>query len=151
MRIVIDCENFAAQFREPARDNQRTGPVTAIDGDFQATALDRFNIKSSLERFNVVFDRVLMLDGGLDLFPRRLGKLSLMVNVQKLVGLLRIQIEAVAAYKLQGIPLRRIVTGRNGDTSIRFEPGHRQLETGSGTNVEIDDLTTGREQSGYHC
>ncbi len=62
-----------------------------------------------------------MLNGGLDLVPRRLGKFTLMENVQKLLGLLRIQIEAVAANKLQRIPLRRIVTGRNGDTSIRFE------------------------------
>ena len=42
---------------------------------------DRLDIKGSVERFDMVFDRVLILDGGLYLLPSGLGKLALMVNV----------------------------------------------------------------------
>ena len=120
LRIIIDREYFAAQFRKPTRNQQRTSAVTTIDRNFQATPLDRLNIKNSFEGFKVVFDRVVILDGGLDVIPSSLGKLSLMKNVQKLFSLLRVQIESIAAHKLQRIPLRRIVTGSRGDTSISF-------------------------------
>ena len=115
------------------------------------TALDRLNIKSSLERFDVVFDRVLILDRGFYLLPCGLGELALMVNIQKLFGLLGVQIESIATNKLQCIPGGRIVTGGNGDSSIRFEPGHGQLETGRRTNSKINNLTTRCEQPGYDC
>src|SRR5947199_10392196 len=98
-----------------------------------------------------MFDRFLILERGLNVVPGGLRELALMINIQKLFSLLWIQIESVAAHKLQGIPWRRIVTGGNGDPSICFEPGHRQLETGRGTNSQIDDLTTRGEQPGHRC
>ena len=98
----------------------------------------------------MVFDRVLMFDGGLDFVPRSLGKFSLMVNVQKLFGLLRIQIQAVAANKLQRIPLRRIVTSSDSHSSVGLEPGHGQLQAGCRTNSKVDYLATRGQQSGHY-
>src|SRR5713226_8311312 len=98
----------------------------------------------------MVLDRILMLDGGLDVVPSGLRKLSLMEDVQKLFGLLRIQIQTIATNKLQRIPLRRIVTGGDGDASVGFEPSHRQLQAGCRTNTKINDLTSCSEQSGHN-
>src|SRR3989442_8163046 len=99
----------------------------------------------------MVFDWVLMLDGGPDPVPSGLGKLSLMENVQKLFGLHGIQIKTIAANKLQRIPWRRIMTSSHGNPSVSIEPGYRRLQAGRRTDAKIDNLTTRSQKSGHNC
>src|SRR2546422_10016213 len=98
-----------------------------------------------------MFDRILMLDGGLDPVPRGLGKLSLMENVQKLFGLHGIQIKTITTDKLQRIPWRRIVTSSHGNPSVSIEPGYSRLQAGRRTDAKIDNLTTRSQKSGHNC
>ncbi len=72
----------------------------------------------------MVLDRVLILDGGFDIVPGGLGKLSLMENVQEFFGLQGIQIKAIVTDKLQSIPWRGIMTSGDGNPSVSLEPGY---------------------------
>src|SRR5258708_25033816 len=97
-----------------------------------------------------MFDRILMLNRTLDLVTGSLGKLALVEYVQELFGLHRIKVEAVAAHKLQRVPVRWIVTRGDSDAPLGFEPGDCQLQTRCRANAQIDYLAAGGEQSRHH-
>jgi hypothetical protein len=87
-------------------------------------------------------DWILLLQTSLDFVPLGLRKLTLVKNIQQLLSLYRIKIKAITAHKLQGIPLRGIVAGRDRDSTISLEPGNRQLQTRCWANTQIDNFTT---------
>src|SRR5437899_1113962 len=98
----------------------------------------------------MMFDWILILNRTADLVPDGLGKLALMEYVQELFGLHRIEIKAVAAHKLQRVPVRWIVTCGDSDAPVSFEPGDCQLQTRCRANAQIDYLRTGGEQSRHY-
>src|SRR5258708_2698042 len=85
--IIINRQDFAAEFRQPTRNESGTSTITTIDRNRQATRLNGGNVKRIRQQSDMVLDRIMMLDSWLDLVPGSLGKLSLMKNVQQLFGL----------------------------------------------------------------
>ena len=79
--IIVDRQNLAAEFRKPTRNKSRTSTVRTIDRNLEATRSNGGSVKDIPQLFDMVFDWVPVLDGGLDLVPSGLGKLSLMENV----------------------------------------------------------------------
>ena len=77
----MDRQNLAAEFRKPTRNKSRTSTVRTIDRNLEATRSNGGSVKDIPQLFDMVFDWVPVLDGGLDLVPSGLGKLSLMENV----------------------------------------------------------------------
>ena len=145
--LIINRQDFATQFRQPPWNKSGTGAVTAIDGNFQSAGLNGRVIERILQQFDMVLNWILLLYQRVDLIPFGLSKLSLVENVQELLGLHGVQVKTIATHKLQRVPLRRIVTGGNSDTAIGLKPVHRQLQTRCGANAEIDHLTTSSQQS----
>jgi hypothetical protein len=66
----------------------------------------------------VVRDGIRVLNTALDAFPSGLGELPLVIDVQQLVCLHRIQVEAVCADELQRVPGLRVVASRNRDAAL---------------------------------
>src|SRR5437016_2248489 len=99
----------------------------------------------------MVLNWISMLNSSLYFVPFGLGKLSLMKYVQKLFGFRGIQVESISPYKLQCVPLGRIVTCSDSDTTLSLEPRDCQLQTWRRTNAEINNLTTCGEQTRHHC
>src|SRR6266404_4062553 len=81
VRIVINRQDLAAKFREPTRNKFRTSTVTTIYRNLQATGFDAGVVKGARQQFDMPLDRILILNGGLDLVPSGFRKLSLVENV----------------------------------------------------------------------
>ena len=64
------------------------------------------------------------------------------LTLEQFFRLLRIEIETVAANKLQRVPLPGIVTGGDRNATICLEPLNRQLHARRRTNTEVDNFTT---------
>src|SRR5215510_8413023 len=109
--IVVDGQNFTPQLCEPTRNQTRTGAVTTINSHFQMTTPDLRNIKRVRERFDVMIYWIFGFDRRLNTVPTYFDKFALVIDIQQLFSLTRIQIETIGPHKLQSIPLGRIVPG----------------------------------------
>src|SRR5690349_8574101 len=145
--IVVNCYDFTPQLVEPVRNQQRASAITTIYGHLKLAIVDRRNIKGFTKSCQMVLNRVALCGSRRDFVPRDFSKFSLMENVQQFFRFRRIQVEPVAAYELQRVPLRWIVTRGNRDSTVGFQPGDSQLQTGRWTNAEIDHFTASGQQT----
>jgi hypothetical protein len=95
-------------------------------------------------------DGVRALDAAVDAFPRRFSKLRLMVDVEQFVGLRRVQIEAVAADKLERVPRLRVVARRDRDAARGPQGFDGELQTRRRADAEVNHLAARCEQASEH-
>src|SRR5688500_10310872 len=135
--IVVHRQDLASQRRQPLRTQKRTRAVTTINCDGQFPRSDRLSCKTLVQHLDVFFDRVCSLDCLPDRVPRRFRKFTLMKNVEQFFALRWVEIEPVAANKLQRVPLPRIVTGSDRNPTVSLEPLNRQLHARRWTDAEV--------------
>src|SRR6266446_10343284 len=81
--------------------------------------------------------------------PSGLGEFGLVKDVQELVRLHRVQIEAIAPDELQGVPRFRVVTRCNRDSTFRLKLANGYLKARSWAHPQINYLATGGEKAGH--
>ena len=150
IHVVVDGQDLAAHFRNPAGRESGGGAIAAVDGDPQAALADGRGIEGAHQYRQVMIDGVSPLDHGPDVIPGCFLEFVLMVDVQQLGCLRRIEVETICPDELQGVPGRRIVPCGDGNAALCVQPGYRQLQAGSGTHSEVDHLAAGCQQPGGH-
>src|SRR2546423_2882542 len=91
--------------------------------------------------------RVALDDAASYALPTGLRELALMEDVQKLVGLQGVEVEAVAAHELERVPGLRVVPGGYRDSAVRAEPLDRELKARRRTDAQVYGLATRSEQA----
>src|SRR5262252_7730752 len=137
LRIVIDRQNLTAKFCEPTRNQSGTSAVTTIYCYLQPRRFDRLDIECLFQDFNVMIDRILILDRRLNPVPTDFGKFSLVKDIQQLFCLGGVQVKAIATHELQRIPLAGIVSGSDRNSAVSLEPQNRQLQARRRTHPKV--------------
>ena len=147
----VHLDEPAAQLPQQQRGIARAGAVDAVHGHEQVGGADRGHVHLLGDGLQVALAGLGVLPRGLELIPRRLAVLALVVDVQQFLGLGAVQEDAVGAHRLECVPGEGIVAGGDGHAAGGVRLPHGQLQGRGRADAQVHDLAPGGLQAREHA
>jgi len=119
IRLSVQLDNMTAQPSQELRGRETSRPVTTIDNYSQAGPAHERSIKIVPQLLDRLRKRLCVLAHLSDFVRRHNREIALVINVQQLFSLMRVQEEPPGADEFERIPFHGVMACRDCDRSLR--------------------------------